>query len=221
MVSSVVSAPRFLTSAASSTQFPPDLGLEVAVAGRSNSGKSSALNAIAGRRALARTSRTPGRTRMINFFELAPDRRLVDLPGYGFARVSASARRSWEGLVRAYFHQRSSITALLVTADIRRDLDELDLAIVRWGNHLGVPIAVLLTKADKLSRQKRLLRRAAVGAMVQGRAETVIFSAPHGHGVPEVRARLGQWLEIEWRGHKEAPGAGFRGHTRGEVSRSR
>ena len=111
---------KFMTSADAARQFPPDQGSEVAIAGRSNSGKSSALNAVVGRKGLARTSRTPGATRLINFSELDPGRRLVDLPGYGFAAVPGELRRHWGDLVDTYFGSRASLKGIIVVMDVRR-----------------------------------------------------------------------------------------------------
>lgn len=184
---------RFLTSAHDPRQFPPDRGREAAVAGRSNSGKSSAINAIVGRKNLARTSKTPGRTQLINFFELAEDRRLVDLPGYGYARVTAATKDHWRGLVEAYLRGRRSLAGLLMTVDSRRGVQELDELMLGWAGTAGIPAAVLLTKADKLPRN-------AAGALAQQVGEdlklpVVLFSAPRRQGVEAARRWLAERLE--------------------------
>ncbi len=188
--------PTFLKSANEARQFPADSGREVAVAGRSNSGKSTAINALVRRRNLARTSKTPGRTQLINFFELAEDRRLVDLPGYGYAKVSASIRRHWRILLEAYFGQRDSLVGLIITVDIRRGLNDLDWVMLRWAEDAGVPAAVLLTKADKLSRGAALERRAEVAGELPGAVPAVLFSAPGNKGVEEARRLLVAWLAL-------------------------
>ncbi|HEY2590755.1 MAG TPA: ribosome biogenesis GTP-binding protein YihA/YsxC [Steroidobacteraceae bacterium] len=156
---------RFLLSVASLAQFPPDHGAEVAFAGRSNAGKSSALNAILGRRALARTGKTPGRTRLLNYFELGDERRIVDLPGYGYARVSEHERLGWEPLL-ARLRVRRSLRGLFLIVDARREVAALDLALMDWANRASVH--VLLTKADKLKRGEAARSlRAAQGALAE------------------------------------------------------
>ena len=134
--------PQFLKSAHDAHQFPPDAGAEIAVAGRSNSGKSTAINALLNRRNLARTSKTPGRTQLVNFFDLGHDRRLVDLPGYGYAKVANSVREHWRRLLEDYFRQRRSLAGLLVTVDIRRGLNDLDRVMLRWADEAEVPVAL-------------------------------------------------------------------------------
>ena len=143
---------KFLTSADAARQFPPDQGSEVAIAGRSNAGKSSALNAVVGRKGLARTSRTPGATRLINFFELDPGRRLVDLPGYGFAAVPGELRRHWGELVETYFGSRASLKGVIVVMDVRHPLTPHDRAMLELALGHGLPVHLLLTKSDKLGR---------------------------------------------------------------------
>ncbi len=188
--------PSFLTGARSARQFPADMGLEVAFAGRSNSGKSSAINAITNRKGLARTSKTPGRTREINFFVVAEDRRLVDLPGYGYAKVSAAIRDEWRALLERYFRDRQSLRGLFVTVDIRRGIGDLDQVMLSWAADSGVPAAVLLTKADKLSRGAARKRRDEIAAAVPEGVPLLLFSAPRRLGVDEARARLHAWLGL-------------------------
>jgi GTP-binding protein len=189
-----VSSPIFLKSAASPKDFPSDTGREVAFVGRSNSGKSTAINLIAGVRKLARVSKTPGRTQLINFFELAPEKRLVDLPGYGFARVAPDMKDRWRGLLEAYVASRRSLVGLMVTVDIRRGLTELDEQLLAWLRRHELPVAMLLTKADKLSRGAGLARQRAVAERVDG-ANVTRFSALSRDGVDDARAWLGEWLE--------------------------
>src|SRR5271168_2937969 len=143
---------KFVTSAAEAHQFAPDSGREIAFAGRSNSGKSSAINAITQRVGLARVSRTPGRTQLINFFELGPQRRLVDLPGYGFAKVPEKVRARWLELMEHYFNVRESLVGLVLIVDSRRGLAAQDAAMLEWVLARGRSAHVLLSKSDKLNR---------------------------------------------------------------------
>jgi len=183
----------FLISAAAPAQFPPDAGVEVAFAGRSNAGKSSAINAITQRRGLARTSKTPGRTRLLNFFELGPQRRLVDLPGYGYASGPESERRTWGPLIDA-LKKRASLTGLFLIVDVRRGFTEGDEGLLAWAAP-AQRVHVLLAKADKLSRAEgaRALRDAA--AVLAGRATVQLFSAHDGTGMREAQDTLLAWLE--------------------------
>lgn len=179
-------------------QLPPDTGLEVAFAGRSNSGKSSALNLIAGQRALARISKTPGRTQQINFFDLGVQRFLVDLPGYGYAKVSESVRRHWQRVLQDYLAQRQALTGLILLMDVRRPLTELDLQMLDWCHHRSLPSHILLTKADKLSRGRAgvvLMQTAATLKQDYPGATVQLFSALKGNGVETVRSRMDDWFD--------------------------
>jgi len=179
-------------SAAAPAQFPADTGAEVAFAGRSNAGKSSAINAIVGRQALARASKTPGRTRLINFFELSPQRRLVDLPGYGYASAPECERRTWPRLLEA-LRQRGSLKGLFVIVDARRGITAGDRTLLEWGG-ADQWAHVLLSKSDKLSRNEA--RRALLAATAAlGDAATVqLFSAHTRAGVEEANRVLSVWL---------------------------
>lgn len=188
-----MSSPIFLKSAASPKDFPSDTGREVAFVGRSNSGKSTAINLIAGVRKLARVSKTPGRTQLVNFFELGPDRRLVDLPGYGFARVSGEMQQRWRVLLETYLRSRRSLAGLMLTVDIRRGLSPLDLQMLRWLQPLELPVGILLTKADKLSRGAGIAKQHEV-ARHAGHAKITRFSALSRDGVTDARAWLHEWL---------------------------
>lgn len=188
--------PVFIKGAARPQDFPTDIGREVAVAGRSNSGKSSAINTAVGVRKLARVSKTPGRTQMINFFELAEQRRIVDLPGYGFARVPLAMREQWRRLIEAYFDGRESLVGLMVTVDIRRGLSELDLAMLALAQGLDLPTVLLLTKADKLSRGAGAARLRQIAREAPQDTDFTMFSAVNRTGVDEVRERLGSWLGV-------------------------
>jgi GTP-binding protein len=190
-----VSTPIFLKSAASPKDFPNDAGREVAFVGRSNSGKSTALNLVAGVRKLARVSKTPGRTQLINFFEIGPERRLVDLPGYGFARVAPDMKDRWRALLEAYVTTRRSLVGLMVTVDIRRGLTALDEQLLGWLGRHELPVALLLTKADKLSRGAGLAQQHDIGRRIG--ANVTRFSALTRDGVEEARTWLDRWLTAE------------------------
>jgi GTP-binding protein len=187
---------QFLKSVAAPGQFPPDEGWEVAMAGRSNAGKSSAINALLARKGLARTSRTPGRTRLYNYFELEPGRRLVDLPGYGHASVDATTRESWGPLGEA-LRKRRSFAALLLVVDCRRGVGEQDLGLLSWAGRPVERTHVLLSKADKLPRgqAQQALREAKDSLATM--ASCQLFSAHDGQGLDEARGVLLRWIRAE------------------------
>jgi GTP-binding protein len=185
---------RFLISANRREQFVADSGAEVAVAGRSNAGKSTAINAITQRKSLAKTSKRPGATRLINFFELEPGRRLVDLPGYGYAAVAGEMRRHWGELVDAYFRSRHSLRGVIVVMDIRHPLTPHDLEMLALARSREVPVQVLLTKADKLGRGATAATTRAVTRELGAGVGVQAFSAMAGTGVIEARRRLDDWL---------------------------
>ena len=177
---------------------PADSGSEVAFAGRSNAGKSSAINALTGRASLARISKTPGRTQMLNFFVLDDDaHRLVDLPGYGYANVPVSVKRRWAALVEGYLVARRSLAGVVLLMDVRRPFTDADSQLVEWRRHAGGPPHVLLNKADKLSRgaATRVLAAARARLAPLGEADGVqLFSATRKTGIDELVARLDAWL---------------------------
>jgi len=184
----------FLTSAHEARQFVPDSGAEVAFAGRSNAGKSSAINTILNRRNFARTSKSPGRTQLINFFSLTGDQRLVDLPGYGYARVGRSLRKHWRGLLADYFESRASLQGLFLVVDSRRRLGDFDWQMLDWSRMIECPVHVLLTKADKLKRQEASRTLAAVQKDLGGIATVQLFSATKRLGLEEARRLLDRLL---------------------------
>lgn len=141
---------QFLTSAPTLAQCPPDQGCEIAFAGRSNAGKSSAINCLTRQTKLARTSKTPGRTQLLNFFSLSPTQRIVDLPGYGFAKVPIAKKREWDRHLSEYLQKRHSLQALILLMDIRHPLQEFDWQMIKWAQNSTLPVHILLTKADKL-----------------------------------------------------------------------
>ncbi|RRQ21826.1 ribosome biogenesis GTP-binding protein YihA/YsxC [Thiohalobacter thiocyanaticus] len=189
---------RFLISAAEPRQAPPDSGREVAFAGRSNAGKSSALNAITGQKALARTSKTPGRTQLLNFFQISDTARLVDLPGYGYARVGGDTRARWQRSLAGYLEQRRSLAGLVLLMDIRHPLTDYDRQLLDWAREAGLAVHILLTKADKLKRgaAKAALLQVRRQLETDGLPATVqLFSALKKEGLEEVWAVLDAWLE--------------------------
>ena len=184
---------RFLISAAAPAQFPADVGAEVAFVGRSNAGKSSAINAIAQRHGLARTSKTPGRTRLLNFFELGEQQRIVDLPGYGYATGPEQERLSWQPLIDA-LKDRESLRGLFMIVDSRRGLTGGDEGLLAWADS-PLRIHVLLSKADKLNRGESLKVLRQTTAALAGRATAQLFSVPAKTGIDEARKTLAAWLE--------------------------
>ena len=190
---------RFETSAARLDQCPPDTGAEVAFAGRSNAGKSSAINALTAQSALARTSKTPGRTQLINFFSLNIEGlRLVDLPGYGYAKVPVAMKQHWQRHLDAYLQHRESLRGVVLVMDIRHPMKEFDEMMVQWCQATGIPLHVLLTKEDKLKRgpakstmlQLRKLLKERLGESVSVQT----FSALKKTGVDQLRQRISDWL---------------------------
>jgi len=187
---------KFVTSAAEAHQLAPDVGREVAFAGRSNAGKSTAINSITQRSGWARVSRTPGRTQLINFFELSPERRLVDLPGYGFAKVPERIRLKWLQLMEYYFNVRESLIGLVLIVDSRRGLGEQDAAMLEWVLARDRQAHVLLTKSDKLNRQEslRVLRETRT-ACADTAVTAQLFSAYARQGFDEARSVMDRWLD--------------------------
>ena len=190
-------AVRFLDSVNSLAQLPPDTGREVAFAGRSNAGKSSALNVLTGQRQLARVSKTPGRTQLLNFFQVEPERYLVDLPGYGYAQVPDAIRRHWRLLLERYLRERLALRGLMLLMDIRHPLTALDRQLLDNCAHRQLPAHILLTKADKLGRgaARTVLQQVQKTLKTDyPRTSAQLFSAPTGLGIDEAQARLDEWL---------------------------
>jgi GTP-binding protein len=186
---------KFLTSAAEAHQLAPDEGREVAFAGRSNSGKSTAINAITARSGLARVSRTPGRTQLINFFELTPGRRVVDLPGYGFAKVPERIRLHWLQLMEQYFNSRDTLVGLVLIVDSRRGLGTQDAGMLEWVLARDRSAHVLLTKSDKLNRRDgQTVLRETLAACADTAVTAQLFSAHSKQGIEEARQVLDRWL---------------------------
>ena len=195
----------YLKSVHNWRDLPDEDGLEVAIAGRSNAGKSSAINAMAEQTRLARTSKTPGRTQQLVYFDLAPQRYLVDLPGYGYAKVPEALRDHWRKLIERYFRERQSLAGLVVVMDCRHPLKDFDRNMIGFAANRGLPCHVLLTKADKLGRgaQSSTLAkvRKELKSMVGERASAQTFSATARLGIDDARGVIANWLGFE------APGA--------------
>ena len=187
----------FIGGATALSQLPLDHGAEVAFAGRSNAGKSSAINAITGSKSLARIGKTPGRTREINFFRLEEGLRLVDLPGYGYAKVPKHMRAQWGRLIADYLERRTTLRGVITIMDVRRPFTDLDQQLVNWCVGAGLPVHVLLTKCDKLSRgaAAQAFNKARRHADKESPDITLqLFSALKGVGTQQARAQLTAWL---------------------------
>lgn len=199
---------KFLISAPSIKECPPERGAEVAFAGRSNAGKSSALNALTNNKKLSRTSKTPGCTQLINFFQLnnSPDLRIVDLPGYGYAQVSKAMQNKWREHLSQYLHQRECLKGLVLAMDIRHPMQEFDIMMINWAVESELPLHALLTKSDKLSRGaaqttllqfRKGLKESGFDHYVTGQT----FSSPNRDGVDELARQIAVWLQP---GHEQS-----------------
>ena len=201
----VFQSASFLLSVGEPHQLPPDRGAEVAFAGRSNAGKSSAINAICGRRKLTFVSRTPGRTQLINFFQLSDDRYLVDLPGYGYAKVPDEVQARWEALLGTYLRNRRALSGLILVMDARHPLTPLDRTMLDWFAVTLRPVHVLLTKADKLSRQaaqRQLTETRNALSRLYPSASVQLFSSASLQGLNEARQALARLLDGHGRPEK-------------------
>ena len=206
-------AATFTTSAPTLKQCPDDTGCEVAFAGRSNAGKSSAINTLTRIRGLARISKTPGRTQMINFFAVGEGRRLVDLPGYGYAKVPIAMKIQWDKHLAEYLQERNSLGGLILLMDIRHPLQDYDQQMLNWAAQAGLPVHVLLTKSDKLKRgpAKNMLMTVEKRLRDMDPARTLLsvqtFSSLKKEGLPQLEAQLSHWLNADFSdtGAPEAP----------------
>ncbi len=202
---------QYTTSANKASQLPVDIGKEVAFAGRSNVGKSSAINTLTHRRGLARTSKTPGRTQLINFFEIDEQHRLVDLPGYGFAKVPDRVKQHWQQLISSYLNDRQALKGLIVIMDSRRPFTPFDVQMLDWCEHAKMPAHVLLTKTDKLSKNEAQATLSQAKKTLKQQAREIpvsiqLFSSLKKTGIEEIYSKLNEWLEIS--GRKEIPATG-------------
>lgn len=190
---------QFLTSASQPSQFPDLEGIEIAFAGRSNAGKSSAINTLCDITNLARTSKTPGRTQLINFFTLDDQRRLVDLPGYGYAKVPEKVRKDWQKLMESYLSERPHLHGLVIIMDIRHPMKDHDLQMLEWCQHFNIPVHILLTKADKLKRGPAMQSLTNVKKILNSEgldASAQIFSALKNTGIKELQTKLNEWYQL-------------------------
>jgi len=187
----------FVTSAPDITHLPSDTGVEIAFAGRSNAGKSSALNFLTNQKNLARTSKTPGRTQLINLFEVESNCRLVDLPGYGFAQVPEEVKRKWQRSLAEYLQKRESLKGLVILMDIRHPLKDLDQQMIDWAVQSSLPVMLLLTKADKLASgaQKQQLNMVKEAILpFQGDITVAMFSSLKRTGLDQLKRKLDEWF---------------------------
>ncbi len=193
----LLSKAKFTISAPDIRRLPADSGIEVAFAGRSNAGKSSALNTLTKQKSLARTSKTPGRTQLINVFEIAENKRLVDLPGYGFAKVPLEMKKKWQKALGEYLQKRESLKGLVVLMDIRHPLKDLDMDLIQWAADSDLPVLALLTKADKLSQGKRsaeVLKVKKVLAPLNADIKVQAFSSLKRTGAEQAEALICNWF---------------------------
>ena len=198
-MSQIYSQAKFEISVAAVKQLPPDTGFEVVFAGRSNAGKSSAINALCNRRGLARTSKTPGRTQLLNFFRLDEQRAIVDLPGYGYAKVPEQVKKQWYKLIDGYLDSREALAGIVLIMDVRRPFARFDDQMINWAKVADVPLHVLLIKADKLGKSQRTntLREVRKELDKTGLVTSAqLFSATQPLGVDELKTLLDRWYEI-------------------------
>lgn len=187
---------KFVISAPDIRKLPSDEGIEIAFAGRSNAGKSSALNTLTRQKSLARTSKTPGRTQLINVFELDSGERLIDLPGYGFAKVPLAVKEKWQHSLSEYLQKRESLKGLVVLMDIRHPFKETDQELIYWAVSCDIPVLALLTKADKLkqgARKSRVLQAQQAAIAFNGDVQVEAFSSLKRLGVDKLEAKLNHW----------------------------
>ncbi|WP_198106243.1 ribosome biogenesis GTP-binding protein YihA/YsxC [Vibrio navarrensis] len=188
---------HFITSAPDIRHLPADEGIEIAFAGRSNAGKSSALNRLTNQKSLAKTSKTPGRTQLINLFKVMDGCHIVDLPGYGFAQVPLEMKQKWQKSLGEYLQKRQCLQGLVVLMDIRHPMKDLDQQMIAWAIESRIPVQVLLTKADKLksgARKAELLKVRQLAATFGGDVQVDLFSSLKGIGVDQLRAKLDEWF---------------------------
>lgn len=190
---------KFINSAPRLQDAPPDQGLEIAFAGRSNAGKSSAINALVRQTALARVSKTPGRTQLLNFFEIDAKRKLVDLPGYGYAKVPEAIKKDWGKMMETYLSQRQALAGIVLVMDIRHPLTDFDWQMIEWCQHGNLRIHIILTKADKLNfgaakntllQVQKELSHLEIGVTLQ------LFSALKKTGIDDIHKVLDNWFEF-------------------------
>ena len=192
----IFSKTDFMTSASKLSECPEDIGAEVAFVGRSNSGKSSAINVITNQKNLARISKTPGRTRLINFFSITENERIVDLPGYGFAKTSRGQQKEWGYMISEYLKYRETLAGVVLIIDIRRGLVELDYTFLDFYLPMNKPLHVLLTKSDKLNKQACKKSLTDVGNVLNEVSSIQLFSSLKKLGAEEAREKISEYLNI-------------------------
>lgn len=188
----------FIQSATTGKTLPPESGPEIAFAGRSNSGKSSTINRVCSQKSLARTSKTPGRTQLINFFGLPDDAQLVDLPGYGYAKVPEAVKLKWQQFIEAYLMERTTLKGLVLVMDVRRPLTEFDQSLLNWAEQSDLAVHIVLNKADKLKRGPGKATLLQVQKELQQRQLTTtvqLFSAQSGIGLQSLWEQLELWIK--------------------------
>lgn len=189
----------FYTSASDRDSLPEDIGSEIAFAGRSNAGKSSTINNLCSQKSLARTSKTPGRTQLINFFTVTENNKLVDLPGYGYAKASQAKQQRWIQLLEYYFSHRQSLRGTIILMDIRHPFQDADLAMLDWCHHYQREVHILLNKVDKLSRnqanKQMKLAEKELAQYPQEQVSAQVYSATDGTGMNELTNKLGTWFD--------------------------
>ncbi|MGC1508870.1 YihA family ribosome biogenesis GTP-binding protein [Ketobacter sp. MCCC 1A13808] len=191
---------QFEISAANLAQCPPEQGVEIAFAGRSNSGKSSALNTLVDHGGLARTSKTPGRTQLINFFRMDDNCKLVDLPGYGYAKVPEKMKLEWQAHMGEYLEQRQCLAGLILVMDVRHPLKDFDRMMLEWSQHQNMPVHILLSKSDKLKRGPAKNSVLGVRKEIKAYGDQVtaqLFSSHNKEGVEQAREVLANWFGFE------------------------
>jgi GTP-binding protein len=188
---------KFIKSAPQVSDAPEDMGMEVAFAGRSNAGKSSAINTLTRQNALARISKTPGRTQLLNFFEIDAQRRIVDLPGYGYAKVPLAVKKKWHQMIEGYLGNREALCGIILMMDVRHPLTDFDLQMIEWCENTQLPLHILLTKADKLNygaAKNTLLKVQREIAEVNVAVTIQLFSSLKKTGIDEAHQRLDEWF---------------------------
>ena len=193
-------ATKYLRSATKLSEMPKDNGNEIAFIGRSNAGKSSSINTITGIKCLARTSQTPGRTQMINIFAIDEDIRLIDLPGYGYAKVPKVVRERWEKSIDQYLQQRKCLRGLVLIMDIRHPLKEIDIQVIDWATGCNLPVHILLSKADKLNNNEQRKAIDFVESHLSGLKDLVsiqLFSSLKKTGIEDARTQISTWLATD------------------------
>ena len=196
-MSTLLSQAAFLRSASSEKDFPDNIAAEIAFCGRSNAGKSSAINTLCRQNNLARTSKTPGRTQLINFFKLDGDTCLVDLPGYGYAKAPAKVQQKWQQLMESYLTHRQALCGLVLLMDIRHPLTEIDWTMIHWTHHYQLPLYILLTKADKVNRNHTAKAMTLVSSKLEQEGFDCglqTFSATKNIGVSQAQVKIMDWL---------------------------